>query len=502
MAYHSYVTLFWAFYLSYLLSLSNAQSTASFNLPVKAVNLGAWLVTEGWMKPSLFKGIINKDLLDGTQVQFMSTKLQTYLSAENGGGTNVVADRTSASGWETFRLWRIDESSFNFRVFNKQFVGLGNQGNTVAVSNAPGVSETFQIIRKDGDPNRVRIKATNGFFLQATSGVSVTADYGGSGWEDSNPSVFKMTIVRTLQGEYQVTNGYGPDRAPQIMKDHWNTYITEEDFSFMSSKGLNAVRIPVGWWIAQDPTPPKPFVGGSLEALDNAFTWAQKYGMKVIVDLHAVQGSQNGNDHSGTRDGYQEWGDSNIQDTVAVIDFLAKRYANNPSLGAIELINEPVAPGVTLDNLKKYYQAGYDAVRKYTSSAYVILSNRLGPADPKELLSFGGNLNRVVIDVHYYNLFSDTFSQMNVQQNIDYIDNQRASELSTVTTSNGPLSFVGEWTAEFAFNGASMQDYQRFAQAQQAVYGSATFGWAYWAYKCSQNHWSLRWMIENNYIKL
>jgi aryl-phospho-beta-D-glucosidase BglC (GH1 family) len=50
--------------------------------------------------------------------------------------------------------------------------------------------------------------------------------------------------------------------------------------------------------------------------------------MKVIVDLHAVEGSQNGNEHSGTRDGYQEWGASNIQDTVAVIDFLAKRFIN------------------------------------------------------------------------------------------------------------------------------------------------------------------------------
>lgn len=48
--------------------------------------------------------------------------------------------------------------------------------------------------------------------------------------------------------------------------------------------------------------------------------------MKVIIDLHAVQGSQNGNDHSATRDGYQEWGsDSDLQDTVAVIDFLAAR---------------------------------------------------------------------------------------------------------------------------------------------------------------------------------
>ena len=59
------------------------------------------------------------------------------------------------------------------------------------------------------------------------------------------------------------------------MQDHWNKYITEDDFKFMSENGLNAVRIPVGWWIAQDPTPPKPFVGGSLDILDKAFTWAQ-----------------------------------------------------------------------------------------------------------------------------------------------------------------------------------------------------------------------------------
>lgn len=47
-----------------------------------------------------------------------------------------------------------------------------------------------------------------------------------------------------------------------------------------------------------------------------------------------------------------------------------------------------------------------------------------------------------------------------------------------------------------------MEDYQNFAKAQIEVYGRAQFGWAYWAYKCAANHWSLKWMIENNYIKL
>ncbi|PPD95740.1 hypothetical protein GOBAR_DD07219 [Gossypium barbadense] len=452
-------------------------------LPLKAVNLGNWLVTEGWMKPSRFDGIINKDLLDGTQVQFLSTKLKKYLCAENGGGTVVVANRPSPSGWETFRLWRVSESCFNLRVFNKQFVGLGSQG-VQAVSDTPTDTETFEIVRKDDDRNRVRFKASNGLFLQAQSETLVTADYAESSWDDSDPSVFILTIVNTLQGEFQITNGYGPDKAPQVMQDHWNSYITEEDFNFMSANGLSAVRIPVGWWIAQDPTPPKPFVGGSSIALDNAFTWAEKYGMKVIIDLHAAKASQNGDEHSGARDGFLEWADSNIDETVAVIEFLAARYGVRPNLAAIALMNEPRAPGVTLDALTK----------KYTN-AYVILSARLGPADPKELFSLASTMNRVAIDVHYYNLFSDSFSGT-VQQNIDFVNNQRASDLGSLTSANG------EWTAEFARNDASMEDYQRFAKAQLDVYGRATFGWAYWAYNCDRNHWSLKWMIENNFIQL
>lgn len=54
----------------------------------------------------------------------------------------------------------------------------------------------------------------------------------------------------------------------------------------------------------------------------------RKYGLKVIIDLHAAPGSQNGWEHSASRDGSQEWGNSQdyIQQTVAVIDFLTARY--------------------------------------------------------------------------------------------------------------------------------------------------------------------------------
>ncbi|KAL3592346.1 hypothetical protein D5086_010986 [Populus alba] len=356
-----------------------------------------------------FDGITNKDFLDGTGLQFKSVTVGKYLCAEAGGGSIIVANRTSAQagkrlvcGGSTKPISTSGSLTNNSRVWIPMAMGI----DIVAVSSTPGRSETFEIVRNSNDTSRVRIKASNGFFLQAKTEELLTADYAGdSKWGDDDPSVFVMTIAGRLQGEFQVTNGYGPKLAPKVMRDHWRTFIVEDDFKFISQNGINAVRIPVGWWIASDPTPPQPYVGGSLKALDNAFLWAQ--------------------------------------------------YAKSPSLYAVELMNEPRAPGASLDSMTKYYKAGYDAVRKHSSTAYVVMSNRLSSDDPRELFPLASGLTGSVIDVHYYNLFSDEFNSMSVQQNIDFINTNRSSQLNHVTTSNGPLTFVGEWVAEWTVQGAT-----------------------------------------------
>ncbi|KAK4381014.1 hypothetical protein Sango_3009200 [Sesamum angolense] len=129
------------------LSFSNGRPVsnkvwASGPKQVKAVNLGGWLVTEGWIKPSLFDGINNKDMLDGTGVQFQSAKVGKYLSAEAGGGAITVA--TIASSSERFRLWRINEMTFNLRASTGRFVGLnkfGNRKHIVIEAEKPGAAE-------------------------------------------------------------------------------------------------------------------------------------------------------------------------------------------------------------------------------------------------------------------------------------------------------------------------------------------------------------------------
>lgn len=106
-------------------------------------------------------------------------------------------------------------------------------------------------------------------------------------------------------------------------------------------------------------------------------------------------------------------------------------------------MNEPLAPGVHLDTLIKYYEAGYDAVRTYTASVLVILSNRLGEANSTELLPFATGLSNLVIDVHYYNRYSDQFKSMNGKQNANYIYQKRSKQLQEMTRDGGPSIFVG-----------------------------------------------------------
>lgn len=55
--------------------------------------------------------------------------------------------------------------------------------------------------------------------MQAKREEVVTADVSlVNGWRNDDPTIFVMTISDRMQGEFQITNGYGLKKAPQIMK--------------------------------------------------------------------------------------------------------------------------------------------------------------------------------------------------------------------------------------------------------------------------------------------
>ena len=96
-----------------------------------------------------------------------------------------------------------------------------------------------------------------------------------------------------------------------------------------------------------------------------------------------------------------------------------------------------------MDTLVSYYQQGYQTVRKYSSTAYVIVCQRIGNADPLELYRVNIGSTKVIVDLHYYNLFDTVFINMNSTQNIDIIYKSREAQLQQLNNASGPLIFIG-----------------------------------------------------------
>lgn len=110
----------------------------------------------------------------------------------------------------------------------------------------------------------------------------------------------------------------------------------------------------------------------------------------------------------------------------------------------IELLNEPSAGSVPLDILVSFYKQGYQIVRKYSSTAYVLFCQRVGNADPFELYQSNLGSENTVVDLHYYNLYDNFFANMSSLDNIQYIYKNRQTQLQALNSANGPLVFIGK----------------------------------------------------------
>ena len=48
------------------------------------------------------------------------------------------------------------------------------------------------------------------------------------------------------------------------------------DFQRVRGYGLNAVRLPFGYWVITEPRAREPYVGPALEYVDRAVSWAEE----------------------------------------------------------------------------------------------------------------------------------------------------------------------------------------------------------------------------------
>lgn len=151
--------------------------------------------------------------------------------------------------------------------------------------------------------------------------------------------------------ELDVASGWGSTTAARaVLERHWDTFINQSDFHYLSSIGINTVRLPIGYWsLGPSFCQNTPFEAvsdvyqNSWPRIVRAINMAATSGISVLIDLHGAVGSQNGQPHSGISDGVTNLfsNPSDVQGTIRVLSFLMQQLSNVTNVVGIQILNEP-----------------------------------------------------------------------------------------------------------------------------------------------------------------
>ncbi len=338
-----------------------------------------------------------------------------------------------------------------------------------------------------------------------------------------NPKLFEGT---TAEDETDFCAQLGDERFARL-KAHRDTYITLKDFEFIRDCGLNAVRIPVPHFIFDDYA---PYVG-CIEYLDRAFEWANRTGIKILIDLHTVRDSQNGFDNGGIC-GVCKWHlkQENIDHTVSVLKMLACRYKGNNALYGIEFLNEPITDemfrhikqryiatdakraegscGVPDDVLRSFYTRCYRELRAILDDDTALVFHDGFRLDHWKDFMREPEFKNVVLDSHPYVGFAASALENPSLADVLDISLNKMAEALTEMSKYFPI-MIGEWCYSFPENAytADMNPVMRDAMicasaACQTYVFERADSWFYWSYKLisEPQGWDFRKALANGWV--
>jgi len=340
------------------------------------------------------------------------------------------------------------------------------------------------------------------------------------------PSLFEG-LKATDETSYCVELGEG--EATRRLHHHWNTFITRDDFGWLKSAGINAVRLPVGHWLFGKDYPYHrsyqearyPFVEGGLAIVDKVFEWAGEFGLRVVLDLHAAPGCQNGFDNGGILD-VCEWHTSEeyIEHSLVVLERLAERYADHPALHGIETLNEP-RWDIPTDLLKRFNLDAYLRIRRHCPPERVTVVFHDGFRSFREYAGFlqEPEFRNVAIDIHRYQCFMDYDTSLDIFGHIRKSAVDWRDEADEIIRESGYQVYCGEWSlgldlkmvslwAEGPFNHALEEmdlfqmsaAYRGYASAQVLTFEKYA-GWFFWTYRTETTpEWCYRDCVDQGFF--
>lgn len=280
----------------------------------------------------------------------------------------------------------------------------------------------------------------------------------------------------------------GKAKAFEVLKEHRDTHITKSDFERIRSYGLNAVRLPFGYWVVTGPSAGEPYFGPAIEYIDQAVTWAEECGLQIVLDLHGCPGGESGEAPCGRRqrpNGKWHWKQWRARQSLEALEVLALRYRSRKCVTGIEVCNEP-SNTIPQSVLINYYDRAVEKIRQAgmpSSRVAVILPVFQRPEERFALkwqAVTGGKHRNICFDVHCYHCFENSFNGMTFAEHL------RETQENAAMLRGFPM-VVGEWSLSLgcaAWSTCGKMDesevYKLFGAMQAEAFKEASHGHFFW----------------------
>jgi len=226
----------------------------------------------------------------------------------------------------------------------------------------------------------------------------------------------------------------GKEKTDDFYRRWLANHTRKADIDSMAAWGFNSIRLPMHYNLYTLPVEQEPVAGQNtwleqgFAMTDSLLRWCKANKLYLILDLHAAPGGQGNDLNISDRDPAKPslWDSrANQEKTIALWRRLAERYANEPWIGAYDIINEPNW-GFTNANDKNGCGEQENAPLK---KLMVEITNTIRAVDKNHIIiiegnCWGNNYNGIlppwdantVVSFHKYWNYND---QASIQQFID-----------------------------------------------------------------------------------
>lgn len=205
------------------------------------------------------------------------------------------------------------------------------------------------------------------------------------------------------------TDVLGPERAKAFWDAYMDNYLTEKDVARIRELGFNHVRLPFSYRQLESDAQPGQWREEGFRRLDRMIGWCRRQGLWVLLDLHSAPGCQASDWNAESAHGEVFlWDADDDQKRVAALwHEIARRYRNEPTVMAYEILNEPDTTFPRqVASLNAFHLRCIRAIRKVDKRHIIVVDGDKHATDLRALDATTFKDPQVMAAFHFYHQFT------------------------------------------------------------------------------------------------